>query len=68
MNPATLLADPTSIRLEKIIQHDCSLTLVVKVTRAQAECPRCHHPSSRVHSSYTRRVADLPWHGIAVRL
>ncbi|MFL6336448.1 MAG: ISL3 family transposase, partial [Pyrinomonadaceae bacterium] len=50
------------------IQHDCSLTLVVKVTRAQAECPRCHHPSSRVHSSYTRRVADLPWHGIAVRL
>src|SRR5215207_3888650 len=63
-----LLADPTSIRLEKIIQHDSSLTLVVKATRTQAECPRCHRPSTRVHSYYTRKVADLPWHGVAVRL
>ena len=37
MDPATLLADPTSIRLEKIIQHPGSLTLVVEATRAQAE-------------------------------
>src|SRR5215207_4322960 len=68
MEPATLLADPTSIRLEKIIQHDCSLTLVVRTTRAEAECPRCHRPSTRVHSYYTRTVADLPWHGVSVRL
>jgi transposase len=68
MPTSTLLADPTSIRLEKIIQHDSSLTLVVRATRAQAECPRCHRPSKRVHSYYTRRVADLPWHGVAVRL
>src|SRR5215213_6648371 len=82
MDPATLLADPEAIRLEKIIQHHSSLTLVlekiiqhhssltlvVKATRTQAECPRCHRPSSRVHSYYIRTVADLPWHGIAVRL
>src|SRR5215218_2824033 len=68
MDPATLLADPTSIRLEKIIQHPSSLTLVVKATRTEAECPRCHRLSTRVHSYYTRRVADLPWHGVAVRL
>jgi transposase len=68
MDPSTLLADPTSIRLEKIIQHKSSLTLVVRVKRMQAECPRCHHPSTRVHSYYTRAVADLPWHGVAVRL
>jgi transposase len=68
MDPATLLADPTSIRLEKIIQHPDSLTLVVKATRIQAECPRCHRPSSLVHSYYTRKVADLPWHGVAVKL
>lgn len=24
--------------------------------------------SARVHSRYTRAVADLPWHGVAVRL
>jgi transposase len=68
MDPATLLADPQAIRLEKIIQHPGSLTLVVKATRTQAECPRCHRPSSRVHSYYTRKVADLPWHGVAVKL
>lgn len=68
MDSATLLADPSAICLEKIIQHDSSLTLVVKVTRTQAECPRCHRLSSRVHSYYTRTVADLPWHGVTVRL
>ncbi len=68
MDSSTLLADPTAIRLEQIIQHDSSLTLVVRATRTQAECPRCHRPSSRVHSYYTRAVADLPWHGVAVKL
>lgn len=68
MQPAHLLADPTSIRLEKIVQLDSSLILVVSATRALAECPRCHHPSTRVHSYYTRSPADLPWHGVAIKL
>src|SRR3954470_7869166 len=68
METSTLLADPTSIRLEKIIQHPSSLTLVAKATGAQAECPRCRRLSTRVHSYYTRTVADLPWHGVAVSL
>ncbi|MFL6334276.1 MAG: transposase family protein, partial [Pyrinomonadaceae bacterium] len=62
MPTSHLLADPTAIRLEKIIQHSSSLTLVVRATRTEAECPRCHRPSTRVHSYYTRKVADLPWH------
>lgn len=69
MPTSTLLADPTAIRLEKIIQHRSSLTLVVTATQPRPECPRCHRPSTRVHSYYTRHVADLPWqHGVAVRL
>lgn len=44
------------------------MTLVVRTTQPQAECPRCHRPSSRLHSYYTRAVADLPWHGVAVKL
>src|SRR5918997_5140554 len=68
MRPQHLLADPDAIRLVEIIQHPSSLTLVVRATRAQAECPRCHRPSTRVHSYYTRSPADLPWHGVAVRL
>jgi transposase len=68
MHPATLLADPTAIRLKKIVPDHSSLTLVAQTTRPQAECPRCHRPSTRTHSYYTRKVADLPWHGVAVRL
>ena len=68
MPTSTLLADPTSIRLEKIVQHPSSLTLVVRATQSRAECPRCHCTSTRVHSYYTRTVADLPWHSVAVKL
>jgi transposase len=68
MHISNLLADPEAIHLEKIIQHHSSLTLVVKAIRAEVECPRCHRPSTRVHSYYVRKVADLPWHGVAVQL
>lgn len=64
----TLLADSRAIRLEKIISSCEALTLVVAVTRRQAECPRCGTASTRVHSRYMRHVADLPWHGVAVKL
>src|SRR5215211_80581 len=68
MDALTLLPDPQALRPVKIIPSHGSLTLVVKATRTQAECPRCHRPSTRVHSYYTRSVADLPWHGVSVRL
>lgn len=68
MEITTLLADPEAIRLEKIVPDRSSLTLVVRTRPTQSECPRCHRPSARVHSYYTRKVADLPWHGVAVRL
>ena len=35
---------------------------------APAECPCCGRGCPRVHSRYVRTVADLPWHGVAVRL
>jgi transposase len=60
MDSSTLLADPEAIRLEQIIQHPSSLTLAVRTTSAQAECSRCHRPSTRLHSYYTRSVADPP--------
>ena len=68
MCPDTLLADPAAIRLEKIVPDESSLELVMSATRAQAECPSCRRPSARVHSHDTRRVADLPWHGVSVEL
>ena len=68
MDTAALLADPAVISLDFIRPSLSAITLVVKTSGRQAACPRCQRTSSRVHSRYTRRVADLPWHGVAVRL
>ena len=34
----------------------------------QGRCPSCGRGAGRVHSRYSREVADLPWHGIPVSL
>lgn len=68
MNTNTLLADPAALRLEKIVSENTSITFVVTTKTHCAECPRCGVASARRHSRYTRRVADLPWQGVAVRL
>jgi len=54
---------------------DFVLTQTVAVIRlgctgSMADCPRCGRPSSRVHSHYTRTIADLPAHDrpVALRL
>ena len=68
MNIAALLADPSVTRLDYIRPALNAITLVVKTTASRAICPRCGRISSRVHSRYTRSVADLPWHGVVVKL
>jgi transposase len=68
MNTAPLLADPEAIRLDFIRPSLNTITLVVKTSEKQAMCPCCQRSSSRIHSRYIRRVADLPWHGVAVKL
>lgn len=68
MSINTLLADPEAIRLNFIRSSSNSVTLVIHCSAPHAYCPRCQRPSIRVHSRYIRTVADLPWHGVAVRL
>ena len=36
--------------------------------RRPATCPRCGPSTARVHSRYTRTMADVPWAEVAVRL
>lgn len=59
----TLIADPEAIHLLYLRPSLSAITLVVHTTARRAHCPRCHQASLRVHSRYTRAVADLPWHG-----
>jgi transposase len=44
------------------------LTLTVCSTQVSAPCPLCTTPARRIHSRYTRTLADLPWADYRVRL
>ncbi len=64
----TLLFGKEKLRLQRLeIQGDC-VNLFATTAGATAECPICGRVSERVHSSYTRTVSDLPWHGRPVIL
>ena len=47
---------------------DDVLTITAVSTCLHSRCPLCSTPSLRVHSRYTRQVADLPCSGQQVRL
>lgn len=68
MNTTTLLADPSAIELECFVSEPESITLLIHSVQAKPICPKCGHPSTSLHSHYTRSVADLPWHGVAIKL
>lgn len=68
MDTATLLADPNALRLEAFVSHENAITVLVRTCQSFAVCPLCQQPSNSLHSNYVRRIADLPWHGVAVSL
>ena len=49
---------------------DTAAQIMLRVTSRQSAgpCPRCAVPASRVHSHYTRTLADLPWAHYRVHL
>jgi len=63
-----LLNAPAGIRLDDSLLDDESLTVVLATTASSSTCPLCDFDSSRIHSRYTRRFADLPCFGRAVQL
>lgn len=68
MDVSTLLADPAAIHLESFVSEPNSITIVVRSFLSRPRCPKCDQPSSSFHSNYQRSVADLPWHGVAIKL
>jgi len=68
MRITTRVPDPAAVTLERIAADATSVTLVVRAHRARVPCPCCGHSATRVHSRYTRRLGDLPWQGLAVRI
>jgi len=68
MTGATLLPDPESLKLEELVADDIGVTMVVRACRPTACCPDCGAIAQRRHSWYRRRLGDLPWQGLAVRI
>jgi transposase len=68
MQVSTLLADPEALHLEAFISEESLIVVQVRVVQEQSKCPLCLTDSKSLHSHYIRRIADLPWHGVAVRL
>ncbi|SRR6266508_3789473 len=64
----TILAAPNLLKSEKIDLYPGDVRLVAKTRPLKSDCPSCGRQSDRVHSRYRRRVADLPWEGIAAKL
>ena len=68
MNHPTLLADPTALRLHYFVSAPQAIALVVQAVQLHPGCPNCQQPSASLHSHYQRTLADLPWHGVTIKL
>ncbi len=68
MAQAALLPDPTQVELVTLVGTTTGITAVVRAHADSTPCPLRGAGPARVHSRYTRRVADLPWCGVAVGL
>lgn len=68
MIPSQLLAAPAGGGLVHCARDDHLVTIFIVMAAPTASCPGCGHDAHRVHSRYTRRLADLPCFGTPVRL
>ncbi len=59
---------PAEVQVERLIAKADHITLVVRAVRRAAPCPGCARLSRRIHSYYERRLADLPWNGVPVKI
>ena len=67
MFPVGCLAIPPPLHVATFLLEDGGLTILAAFEAARPRCPLCGQPADRVHSRYTRTLADLPWAGLAAR-
>ena len=65
-NPTSLI--PPGVVLESVEDTGTVMVITVRSSAAEADCPGCGGGSRRVHSRYTRTLADLPLGGRPVQL
>lgn len=63
-----LLPRAPGVQVGQVALTDTTATVDLVSVQHSAACPRCGTPTTRIHSRYTRTLADLPWAGFAVQL
>ncbi|MEK6482581.1 ISL3 family transposase [Catalinimonas sp. 4WD22] len=61
MNIDSLLPPISGLQLLGANFQERHIFISLKSSHSFACCPLCHNSSSRIHSHYSRTVADLPW-------
>jgi transposase len=68
MNVSPLFVEWRGLQVEGVQVSAEGMSITMRTVDLRAQCPRCHTWSTRIHSRYLRRVADLPSHGRRVEL
>jgi transposase len=68
MTQGTLLPNLSEVKLICLRPKDGAIQMELQACRAVSACPLCGTPSRRVHSHYSRRLGDLPWERLPVRI
>jgi transposase len=58
----------SGLTVDRLLPTPDRLLLIARSSSASAACPSCGGASTRPHSCYSRRLADLPWQGRVVEL
>ena len=59
---------PSGLVVDQVLPTPDHLTVMCRSRITAPICPGCGHPSLRRHSSYSRRLADLPWQSRRVQI
>ncbi len=63
------MPDATEVALECLkVAGPGQLLMLLRAVRPDSACPGCGTFSDRVHSRYQRKLSDLPWEGLPVRV
>jgi transposase len=68
MERRTLVPDANEVALDQLMECNTRLVMLLRATGEASHCPECRQESQRIHSRYRRRLSDLPWEGIPVRI
>jgi transposase len=68
MTQGTLLPNPSEVKLVCLRPKNGTIQMELQACQTFSYCPMCGTSSRRVHSRYSRRLGDLPWERLPVRI